>query len=92
MQITRATTNNLKWVEEISSFHQYVTDGGKNIKYVSFDGHFEVIYNGKNVLQNEKNNSLDMGTYNYYSPKTAPIDHGIYDIMPYERWGNVEGK
>lgn len=71
--------------------HQnHKTNGKENRKYVSYDGYFELIYNDNNVLQTEKNNPDDMGTFNYYSPKTEIVGHLEYDWWSYKLWGNVK--
>lgn len=58
-----------KWqrmMPPLDAMHQNTAKEGKpNRKYVSFDGHFEAVYSYYNVLLNEKNASIDMGTYNY---------------------------
>ena len=66
-----------------------MVDGMENIKYVSADGHFELIYNGNNELLTQDNNPDDMGTYNYYSPVTNKMLHSYYDVIPYFEYGNV---
>ena len=61
-------------------------------KYVSFDGHFELVYNDDNVLLTQYNNPEDMGTYNYSHPDDI-VGHIIKDVKPYGaiwmKWGNV---
>ena len=90
MKLNERLPENMQWGEVESDFHQHHTvDGKKNIKYVSADGHFEMVYNGYNEIQNQYNNPDDMGTYNYYSPTTEPVQHGIYDVIPYLQYGNV---
>lgn len=61
---------------------------------MSYDGFFELLYNGKNILQTESNNPEDMGTFNYYSPTSETDGHRIYDVEPYgyfngNKYGNV---
>lgn len=51
-------------------------------------GHFEIVYNAYNEIQNMYNNPDDMGTYNYYSPVDWEL-HFIYDMLPYYRYTNV---
>jgi RHS repeat-associated protein len=80
---------NIRWDDNVAAnLHQNHTDGGANIKYVSGDGHFEVIYNAKHIIQNKDNNSDDMGTYNYRSPSDW-FGHYYKDVVPYNSWGNV---
>lgn len=82
--------DNMKWTTVIADLHQNnIVNDKKNIKYVSADGHFELIYNGNNILLTSKNNPDDMGTYNYYSPINKKICHVYYDVIPYLEFGNV---
>ncbi len=38
----------------------------------------------------EKNDSTNMGTYNYASPKVFfGIEHLMYDVMPWKKWNNI---
>ena len=64
------------------------TDGTYNLKFVSKCGKFEAVYNKDGVLLTEVNDPVNMGTYNYYTPKNI-IMHGILDVGPYARYGNV---
>ena len=91
------TYNDMRWKDNIAaSYHQNNTVNDEpNRKYVSFDGHFELVFNGDNALQTQYNNSDDMGTYNYYDPDADGVGHAIYDVEPYGlipgmiKWGNV---
>jgi RHS repeat-associated protein len=79
----------LKWKElpfSQAAFHKFT--GINNRKYVSSDGHFELVYNKDNVLLNENNNPADMGTYNYYGPDDKE-NHTKYDVVPWLNWLNV---
>ena len=90
MKLNERLPDNMKWETVVATLHQNNTVNGKeNIKYVSADGHFEIVYNGYNEIQNQYNNPDDMGTYNYYSPTTEAVQHGIYDVIPYWQYGNV---
>ena len=67
--------------------HQYTApDGTVNTKWVSPDGHYEVIFdsNGNIVTASE-----DYGTYNYCDPNSHPIGHLIFDVVPWYIWGNA---
>lgn len=59
---------------------------------VSYDGHFELVYNDNDVLLTQYNNLHDMGTYNYANPNDA-WEHFVRDVKPYGavwiKWGNV---
>ena len=84
----------MKWDDSVAAdYHQNITTNNKpNRKYVSFDGHFELVYNNDNILQTAKNNPLDMGTYNYANPSNW-AGHFVMDVKPYGavwiKWGNV---
>ena len=72
---------------------------GNNRKYVSFDGHFEIVYSAENILLTEGSGDIDMGTYNY-SPSTdgdnviekgeAYLEHYKKDMKPYNKYKNTE--
>ncbi len=67
--------------------HQYTAKDGKNVKYVSPDGHREAIYNKDRQLVLD---SRDIGTYNI-SPSGTPlgtVGHFFYDIVPWIVFGN----
>ncbi|MDR2193130.1 MAG: hypothetical protein LBP19_01465 [Treponema sp.] len=70
--------------------HQLGKNGEYNLKFVSDDGHFEIIYNkdGKKITQ--ENDPKNMGTFNYADPVLNPRKHSILDVMPYFIWGNTE--
>lgn len=75
----------LEWYKTLFHKNKDIT----NQKWVSNDGHFEVVYNGDHILQSENNNATDMGTYNYYSPKSDATNHSTYDMNPYYLWNNT---
>ena len=75
------------WASEIATYHQFTaTENGENIKYISPDGHREVIfdYTEKNIVTTPE----DMGTYNYFDPKSNPLGHIIADVIPWYIYGN----
>lgn len=86
-----------KWYDEkLSLFHQNnvspslnsieeygLLDGVLNKKMVSACGHFEIVYSANKDIQNQYNNSDDMGTYNFFSPKDNKDKHAEYDVKPY---------
>ena len=77
--------SNQLWATAANSYHQHNTSKtGKNLKFVSADGHFELIYNADHVLQTKDNNWADMGTYNYYSPNSDEWGHFWMDMVPYD--------
>jgi hypothetical protein len=71
-----------------SEYHIQGTDGEYNLKFLSFDGFYEAVYNKKGILQNEKNNPVDMGTYNFAAGMHRINAHGKFDVSPYLKWGN----
>lgn len=68
-----------------SILHMYGDNGEYNLKFVSADGHFEVVYD---INGNLVTDSLNMGTYNYVSPKNA-LGHAKFDVIPYSHLGNT---
>ena len=69
--------------------HQYTAgDVGSNVKYMSSDGHFEVIYdaNGAMVIAPE-----DAGSYNLSPPDglIGKAGHFLVDMLPWYLWGNA---
>ena len=59
------------------------------VKYVTADGHFELIFSGvTHTLYTEENNSLDMGTYNYRTPNDLVL-HGTFDVAPFQKYLNT---
>lgn len=90
MKLNEKLPDNMKWTTVVASFHQnHTVDGKENVKYVSGCGHFEIVFNARNEIQNQYNNTDDMGTYNYYSPTSHAINHTIYDVRPYSKYKNV---
>ena len=73
-----------------SIYHMYGKDGEYNLKFVSADGLFEGVYDKAGNLLTELNDPINMGTYNYCDPANA-IQHGLFDVWPYELWRNVPG-
>ena len=76
------------WEQEIASYHQNNLLDGENIKYISPDGHREVVFYSDRKTIN--NTDEDMGTYNFASPKDNPVGHFFVDVLPYWFWGNNE--
>lgn len=72
-----------------SSMHQFHTeDGVKNSKWVSPDGHREVVFTGKGEKQHITSDPRDQGTYNIFDPKKHPLGHATFDVLPYVVLGN----
>lgn len=67
--------------------HQFTSPDRSNVKYVSPDGHSEVIYDrsGNIVTASE-----DVGTYNFSDSRQDPVGHFYQDVLPWILWGNDE--
>jgi len=72
-----------------SSYHIQGIDGEYNLKFVSYDGFCEAVYNKKGILLNENNDPINMGTYNYAAGMSDIKAHGKFDVSPYLKWGNT---
>lgn len=70
-------------------FHMYGRNGEYNMKFISADGHFEVIYNIDGVKLTVENDPMNMGTFNYGDPINERFRHAVYDVLPYFEWGNT---
>lgn len=74
------------WDDSVSAdCHQFTAPGKDNVKYVSKDGMYEVIYDQNGF---EVTDPRDVGTYNYISPIYDPIGHFIVDVIPWIMYGN----
>ena len=72
-----------------SAMHQYNRrDGVANSKWVSADGHKEVVFTGKGKNQHITEDIRDEGTYNYKDPQKHKIGHATKDVIPYMFLGN----
>lgn len=67
--------------------HQFTSPDRSNVKYVSPDGHSEVIYDrsGNIVTAPE-----DAGSYNFSDSRQDPVGHFYQDVLPWILWGNDE--
>ncbi|WAC21842.1 hypothetical protein OVA24_10650 [Luteolibacter sp. SL250] len=73
----------LPWHQSI--FHQdYYNPFGSNEKYVSADGHREVVFDSNGEVVSDRSN---LGTFNFFGPDKAG-DHKAADVDPYMKWGN----
>ncbi|WP_238378848.1 hypothetical protein [Halalkalibacillus sediminis] len=70
-----------------SAFH--MNTSVYNVKFVSYDGHFEGVYNKERQLLTKENNPIDMGTYNLVDASDGG-GHNKYDVTPYYEFGNVK--
>lgn len=74
-----------------SAMHQFnQADGVLNSKWISKDGHKEVVFTGKGKNQRITKDPRDIGTYNFYDPTVNPFKHTISDVLPYIVLGNTE--
>jgi hypothetical protein len=72
-----------------SIYHLQNAGGEYNLKFVSADGFCEAVYNKKGILLTEKNDPVNMGTFNYSAGIRHYNAHFKYDIYPYLKWGNT---
>ncbi|MDX9808501.1 MAG: RHS repeat-associated core domain-containing protein [Acholeplasma sp.] len=65
-------------------YHRF--SDSKNIKWVSSDGHKEIIFDSAgNIVDDPR----DIGTYNFIPNSIAfGVGHGIVDVLPWILWGN----
>lgn len=82
-----------KWEVFSARYHRYEAeeyDSAYNVKFISSDGRFEVVYNtetGQMVTD-----SINMGTYNFAPGSIIPwkyYQHHKYDKVPWKKWGNT---
>lgn len=74
-----------EWYRDVqANCHQFTAINRDNKKYVSKDGHHEVIYT---VKGNRVDDPRDVGTYNFCSPKHR-IGHTVVDVFPWILYGN----
>lgn len=71
-----------------SLYHLQGKNGIYNLKFISADGFCEAVYNKNGVLLTEKNDPVNMGTFNYAAGITGLNAHNKFDIDPYLKWGN----
>lgn len=64
---------------------EFSIDNLGNLKFVSPDGHSELVFTEDGILVE---GCLNKGTYNYFNPQTDSWNHFIYDMIPYLLNGN----
>ena len=76
-----------------SRYHIYGNEGLFNTKFVSKDGEgkYEGVYNKSGILLTEKNDPINMGTYNYCGSSKNLVLHYIMDMDPFYKYGNLKG-
>jgi hypothetical protein len=72
-----------------SLYHMQGPDGEYNLKFRSYDGFYEAVYNKDGVLLDESNDPINMGTYNYAAGMHYLGTHKKFDVYPYLKWGNT---
>lgn len=70
-------------------YHMIGPDGEYNLKFLSRDGHFEVVYNKKGQKLSASFAPWNMGTFNYSSPLDDLRKHAKYDVDTYLKWKNT---
>ena len=78
----------LNWDDGVAAdCHQFTCPDKTNRKYVSPDGHEEVIFDkdGDVVTAPE-----DCGSYNFVDSNVDPAGHFYMDVLPWIAWGNDE--
>ncbi|MDF2567501.1 MAG: hypothetical protein K0R90_957 [Oscillospiraceae bacterium] len=68
--------------------HMFGRNGEYNMKFISADGHFEVVYNIDGVKLTKENDLMNMGTFNYGDPINEKLRHAVYDVLPFFEWRN----
>jgi hypothetical protein len=71
-----------------TQFHMFGSYGEYNMKFISADGHFEAVYNIDGEKLTEKNDPMNMGTFNYGDPVNEKLRHVVYDVLPFFEWKN----
>lgn len=69
--------------------HQFTSPEKSNVKYVSPDGHREVIFDSEgNIVTDPR----DVGTYNYCPSGTfwGDVGHACLDVLPWVVFGNSD--
>ena len=70
-------------------YHMIGPNGEYNLKFLSRDGHFEVVYNLAGQKLSATVDPQNMGTFNYSSPVDDLAKHAKYDVDPYLNWKNT---
>ena len=89
---TRQEAEEREWISSeeggpSASCHQYTAKDRPNVKYVSPDGHREVIFDSSEKIVLDPR---DIGTYNFCPSGTLfkDIGHFVVDILPWVIYGN----
>ena len=90
IDINKTVSVNKRWIllsVAGSGYHMQGVGGEYNLKFESYDYHDEAVYNKKGILLTEKNDPINMGSYNY--GVSSRNDHIRFDQWPYLFWGNA---
>ena len=94
MSINMALPINQRWKLlsiRNSVYHIQGYEGEYNLKFLSSDGYCEAVYNKRGDLLTERNDPINMGTYNYAAGISFIGAHNKFDVTPYIIWGNTAG-
>lgn len=90
--INKSLPMNKRWILLAvinSAYHVQGLNGEFNLKFISYDGFCEAVYKRNGVLLNEKNDPVNMGTFNYAAGIPGVGSHSKYDVAPFLVWGNT---
>ena len=76
----------LSWDDSVEPMYHQQNGASENDKWVSPDGHMEVIFDGDGGIVTDDANT---GTYNFSDPSGSPLGHFFQDMLPYYFWGNT---
>lgn len=92
MSLNSSLPMNKRWVlldVMNSTYHIQGADGEYNLKFLSAEGFCEAVYNKYGILLDQKNDPVNMGTFNYAAGIKEANAHEKYDVIPYLKWGNT---
>lgn len=72
-----------------SLYHMQGENGAFHVKFNSYDGYCEAVYDRSGKLLNEETDPVNMGTFNYAAGLKSPTAHTKYDVSPYLLYGNT---
>ncbi len=82
-----ASQNWKKMSDAESIYHRHGVGNEHNEKFISPDGHYEVVFRNRELVKDPAN----LGTYNIIAPIGfwGNIGHVYADVLPYWMWGNT---
>lgn len=75
--------------EHFSKYLLVDSEAWYNLKFISKCGKYKAVYNKYGDLLTEDNDPINMGTYNYVNYQEDSVAHAIWDVIPYELYGNT---